>query len=340
MKINRQELLDAVTLLMPGINKQGIWEQAMGFLYFNKTKIYSNNLSINVSLPFITPLNCGIPATEFFNLLQAINDVEIEINEEENAVSIKTKKTLVSMNKIKDENNLLVSPSTDIWKKLPTDFTDAIEFCKFSVATDVLMGALSCIFVKDKIVLSCDNTRATRFEMKSGIGEELLIPLSAANEIKKYTPIEYVIDRSFLFFKNDRNIIFGCLTTNELYKEEEIDSIFKIKNGKELRFPNTLKESLVRIGIFAEVVEKRRFATVKIGDNKITCESVGNSGKIIETGRIRMKETIEFKISIAQLSEILDRTQQAVLSEKVILFTGENFQHVLALIKEKGKPHD
>lgn len=332
MKINRQELLDAVALLMPGINKQGIWEQAMGFLYFNKTKIYSNNLSINVSLPFITPLNCGIPATEFFNLLQAINDVEIELDEEENSVSIKTKKTLVSMNKIKDDNNFLVSPSIGNWEKLPIDFIDAIEFCKFSAATDVLMGALSYVFVKNNYVLSCDNTRATRFEMKSGISDELLIPLVAANEIKKYTPIEYLIDGSFLFFKNEKDIIFGCLTANEKYKEDVINSIFKIKNGKGLRFPNTLKETLTRTGIFAEIVDKRRFVTVKIGDNKIVCESVGNSGKIIETGRIRMSETIEFKILIAQFSEILNRTQQATLSEKVILFTGDNFQHVLVLV--------
>jgi DNA polymerase III sliding clamp (beta) subunit (PCNA family) len=328
MKVNRKELLEAITLLMPGIDKQGVLNQVTECLFFNGENIYSNNLQINVSLPFKTDFSCGVPASEIYKLLQNMKDEEIEIIKDDTTLSVKGKRTKAKIVIVSTDDAPQIKQPTDKWNKLPEDFLIAVDFCRFSASTDTMLGVLSCIFINDNQVISCDNFRGTKYTMKGKLDNSMLLPLAAANELPKYNPIEYIIDDSYIFFRNKDKVIFGCLTMKEEYKD--INHIFEIE-GNEIAFPSNLIDTLTRADIFAEDKMGKKFIKVVAEENKITCKSEGDRGQIEEIGRIRVANKVEFEIQIKLFSQILERTQQAVVGEGRILFTGGNFQHVLAL---------
>jgi hypothetical protein len=334
MIIDRKKLLDSIALLMPGINKKGLIDQAE-YVFFDGDNIYSNNLQVNISLPFKSDFKYGVPATELHKLLQKMTDKEIEIIEnKDSSLSIKGKRIKTEIVTIPIDTSPQVLPSNNKWQKLPDGFMEAIDFCRFSAATDTMLGILTCIYINGNQAISCDNFRGTIFTMEESINTPMLLPLFAANELSKYKPIEYITDGSNIFFRNKDEVIFGCTTMKEKYRD--IIEIFNIE-GDEITFPANIKDTLGRTDIFAENDMGRKFMSITINENKMICRGIGSKGKIEESHRIRLNKEIEFKIQIKLLLQILDRTQQAIVGSRAILFTGDNFKHVLALVSNDQK---
>jgi len=338
--MNRLQLLDVLEKIKPGISNKDDLE-GTNLVTFSNDRISSFNNEIMISHPFSFDIKGSIPATELYKLLQKINDDEITISHKDNQFLIKGKNKNAGINMVDKSFPNIKIPRK--WIELPEDFIEALGFCIFSASTDSMKEDLTCISIQEDITLSCDNFRATRYKMKSSLPEsiDLLIPLKAAKELVNYNPKRVSTDGSWIHFleelEPETGTLFSCLTMDRKYLKD-IDPFFDVK-GESLLLPDNLKDILSRVEILAEMDSLSRYKIIhlKLEKNELVCRSQGEKGWIEETEKIDYDgEKLEIQINPSQICQILDKSRDIVIGKNSVVFHGENFSHVIALMGRDG----
>lgn len=335
MKINRNELLQALAKVKPGLSSKGIIEQANHFI-FTKEGIATYNDFICINFPFKTDLQCSIKADEFYKLLQSMQDEMILIAcDKDMKVKINGKATRAGLSAIKegtiaesiDQLNLV---SIKTWKALPENFIEGVKLCMFSISKDVTSGALSSLCVNDGKIVSSDNLRISQFDIDEFKGKAL-IPLQAVIELVKYEVKKYHIADSWIHFKTDDDLIFSA----RLMKGDfpDVSELLNLK-GNKIAFPKELKEALKLIKVVVEdsmdVVDQK--ISIAISKNKITCRGEGNIGWAEQDIDCEYKgKDIHFLMNPIFLMDILSRTQEMIIGDGKALFVVDQFKHIMVL---------
>jgi hypothetical protein len=129
-KINRQNLIDALTKVKPGIAQKEIIEQSSHFI-FEEDRIWTYNDQIAISQEFKSGLIGAVKADEFYKLLNKINDDKLEITNQGGQFIIQGK-TITANIKIDPDVKLqpIQAPGLNAkgWQTLPEDFNEALAF--------------------------------------------------------------------------------------------------------------------------------------------------------------------------------------------------------------------
>ena len=278
-------------------------------------------------------------------MLQKLSDDEIEIGEAteegQNQIVIRCGSVEAGFYIVQDVTvPELGIDSIDKWVELPSNFCQGMGVCLSAAATDVTKGVLTCIHAEGPVLMSCDNFRATRYELKEQLPEGVVlnIPRQAAKELAAYNPKEvgWTEEMNWIHFRNDVGTVFSTRTMAGDYPD--VAGLFEGTEGKKIPLPKELKSSLGRVEILAAEDEKShaKVVRIEIADKKIICSSQGQSGWATEKIPTTYKEKVpQFSISPALLSQILDVAQEAVLTERSLLFQGQGFAHVVALVADK-----
>lgn len=335
MKINRNELLQALAKVRPGLSSKGIIEQANHFI-FTKESITTYNDFICINFPFKTDLQCSIKADEFYKLLQSMQDEMVIIAcDKDMKVKMNGKATRAGLSAIKEgaiteSIDQLGLASIKKWRVLPESFIEGVKLCMFSISKDVTSGALSCLCLNDDKMISSDNMRISQFII-DGFKGKVLIPLQAVVELAKYAVTKYFITDSWIHFKTDDDLIFSA----RLMKGDfpDVGALLDLK-GSKITFPKELKEALKLIKIVVEdaidIVDQK--ISISIGADKIVCRGEGNIGWAEQDIACTYQgKDIHFLINPAFLMDILNRTQDMIIGDDKALFVIDKFKHIMVL---------
>jgi len=349
MKINRQELLDILKAVKPGLASKEMIEQSTSFV-FEKGRVYTYNDEVAISHPAPKGLTGIVQAKEFYSLLDKLKDEEIEIEctSKELKIQSRRKKAGILLEKeillpIKEIN----TPSK--WKKLPKLFIDAIDFCVFSASTNMSRPELTCLFISKNIVQSCDGFRMSEYNMgKSKVEKEFLLPATSAILLKDYAPKEYAITKGWGHFKNGQGTIFSCRLGEGNFPD--IKRHFEV-SGIELEMPKKLLSGLSRADIFANNQSGNNpynsdtpYVLVNLEKGKMSISSKNSAGWFKEDIRVKYKGTpISFEVNSNFLKKILPilevtyiNKEDKNLPEKTgkLSFKGDNFVHCFTILLE------
>jgi len=338
MKVKRDELLEVLAKVRPGLSDKAIIEQTDHFI-FDGDFIRTYNDEIAISYPFKSGFHLAIKADEFFKLISKIETQEIELSESDGALSIGVEKTKGSIKGLMVTAAEVKCPAVIIkakrWFMLPKNFSDAIRFCSFSADRNMLMKELTCLCINNNYVLSSDNFRATKYEMDSKL-PEFLLPATVAQELAKHSPTHYVIEAegAWIHFRNADGVIFSSRVIEGTYPQEGVWGLFTQK-GDSIVIPEGLKESLDRAKIFSQqltgVDDLIQIRVYKSG--KLTCRGEGALGWVEEEFKVDYKKKdFEVKVSPEALIEILSHVNEMKVSDDKLYFGGEKFEHVISLI--------
>ena len=161
MKIKKEELLDVLYTVKPGLAKKAIIEQATHFI-FTGDDVCTFNDQISISCPIETDFKCSVPADKFYEVINKIDSDEITIIQKDNELTINGKKVKSGLAISTDDEVIKMLDEMDFpddkdWKKLPKDFSDGISLCSFSVSNDISHPYLSNILVSGKNIISSDD---------------------------------------------------------------------------------------------------------------------------------------------------------------------------------------
>jgi len=116
------------------------------------------------------------------------------------------------------------------------------------------------------------------------------------------------------------------------YWPEGIKGIFKGK-GDKIPFPDNIKEIILRAETLTDSTAgvTERVVEFKIGKGSITCRGEGPAGWVEEKAKIDYDGgELEFTANPKFFAQILDKTQDGMINERVLMFQGKNFTHAIS----------
>jgi len=332
MKINRQELLDTLSLIKPGLANNEMVEQATHFI-FEAGEIYTYNDQITISHQLETGLDgIAIAANAFYRLLEKLKEPELDCVIKDNQLVIKSGKTKASI-AIEKEIKIPVIDLPEDWIELPSNFNQAIKFSLFSISNDMTRPALTCLNISKDAVLSCDNYRVTEYKLDSKIKKKFFLAGSSARVLIRYNPVEYAIDKSWIHFTNEAGTIFSCRTMQVDYPD--VSPLFSVE-GEKVALPKDLIDTIDRTGVFVSTeFDHDKFIELDFQKNKLICKSKGTAGCVEESIKIKWDwEPVVLKIHPDHFMDILKHLHTVIVGEKSFLFSGDNFKHAISLMAD------
>lgn len=331
MNIGRQDLIDALESLSPGLAAKEVVEQSQSYL-FKDDMIYTYNDEITIRVPFEIGFNGAVKAKALRDLLTKMPDEEIDISASGNEIRIKGKRRNAGIPLV--ENISL--PIDDIpmpkkFVKVPA-ISKAVGLALFCASKDMTRPQLTCVHVNGSVAESCDNYRGCRVELESEFPEELLIPFKVANELRNFEIKKAGFTKSWVHFKSG-DVVFSFRRVNESYPD--VGPLFN-KKGTKLDIPDGIADALGRAGIFSTAeFEQEQKVTVHLEGKKFTLKSRGEEGWFKETltSKVEVKKPTEFDIHPKYLTEVKNKGKtKAMVSDNLIKLTTPDFTYVATLM--------
>lgn len=337
LKINTQNLKDALEKVNPGLATKEFVETTTHYLFSNN-KIITYNDKICISYPF-DQFNkiFSVKAKDFYNIIKTIKSSEFSCKITDKSLKIKSKDTEASIN-INTENLTVKSMYDDLninnlkFKKLndSDSFIKGLSLCRFSTSKDATNQNFYCVSVTNDYICSSDNYRASFYEIKEKING-FLIPATSVNELIKYDFDNISVENNWVHFKNEDDLIFSSRLVDGNYPD--LKKLFDIKSGVEIVLPKKLKEILNEVSIISQSEsDLEKMVDIEIKDNVLMCTSSKDIAWM--TKKIKTKQNsqnIRFQINPVFLSQILDKIDNIELSQNLIYFSAPNFNHFIAI---------
>lgn len=334
IKGTKEGLLRALNLAKFALADSDLWEPGIYF-HFRDKSIQAFNGSVYIEYPFDMDITGSVKGAEFHKLISKLPDGDLEIGESKGQLIIKGKKIKVKMAIAQFENLPEVVPNKRSRIKLPQGFWDGVKFCSFSVDKKLNHPQLSCLNITGPEIISCDNYRATKYRLVGGVGSSFL--LSITGDFTKHGFTYFKLEEDWIHFYDQMGTRLSCRQVEGEYPPG-VGDFFKMK-GESFLMPKRLVEVIDRTKIFMESsisFFQDQKISISLSKNKLTCRGEGELGFIEESIRTKYSgDEIQFFIHPILLSEILAHASEAVIGEERILFTGENFFHVVGI--ERGE---
>lgn len=329
MDVDRKKIIEILNSVRPGLAASEVIEQSTSFV-FQGGMVYTYNDEIAVSREIGFDFDGAVQAKEMFDLLNKMKDEKVQIFIYKGELIVQGAKIKAGI-RINTEIQL---PPLDIaddeeWYDLPNEFSDALRLCIFSAAPESVSAVLNSIHVKDNFIESCDNFRLTRYYFQDDIERELLIPSYSAKIISNYVFSSFCVADGWIHFHSEATgLQLSCRTYDEAYPN--LEDILDVE-GSDVELPKELSEMIDRSGIFS-VKDDASLVDIEIGNNQCIVKSENDKGWIHEKTPIKAKG-VEFGFSMSPsiLKDILRLTSTAVLGDKSLKFTTEEFDHIVTL---------
>jgi len=338
MKINRQELVNALKVVHPGLATQEMIEQTTSFA-FTGGKIVTYNDAISISYPVKNlDITGAIKAEQLYKLLDKLTAEEIELEAKESEIIVSGKNAKAGI-PFQAEITLPILKTEEItdWKELPENFLEALQFCLFSCSKDLSMPVFDCLHVTEEMVESSDNYRLSYTTLKTKVPvSPFLLPAPSAEKLIPYKATKIATEEGWVHFKTGDNCVFSARTHHgEFPATAGIIKGFKDKSVKKIPLSKELPAILDRAMVFTKQ-ELGRDEAIKLEfeNGKMKIRTEGANGWFEEKANIINYSggKAMFSINPTYLKDICTKTDYLELTKDMVKFEGDNWVHIAALI--------
>jgi len=334
MRIQKQELLNKLKSIKPGLASKEIIEHSNSFC-FDSDKIVTYNDEVSVEAPFESGITGAIRGAEFYKTVDKFPADSIRLQQKDNQLIISSKKAKASFNI--EEFNLPEISSPKKWKNLPEDFKEAVNLCSLSASKSMAKPALTCLYFNGTEVRSCDNYRVSIYSSSSEFPLAMLLPAAAALNLCSHDVVKYNVSDQWIHFKTKEDIVFHCRSIqDEFPHEDEINPFFKFKATRNVDLPISLPDMIER----AEIMDDSEFDIDKaiqltLTGNALICKGQGNIGWFEEKEQLDYSgPDVTIQIHPRLLTEILHISNKIRIGQDKVIFKSSKFKHVISLVEE------
>ncbi len=341
MKINKSDLQGALEKVKPGLAQKDLIEQATSFTFLgDRVVTYNDEISISHPVKGLD-VTGAIKAQALYAFLNKIKKDEIDIEWEENQVLIKAGRSKAGL-VFEQEVRLPIDEEIGEigkWKKLPGNFLDALKFCHPCCSRDMSRPVLTCVSISKEKVEASDSYQIVRYELDGKMPvKEFLIPATAVKELVRYGVKEIAAGESWVHFRTEDGTIFSSRVLNNEFPDTEPH--LKV-DGVAFSFPKNTDEILERANVFSKKeisTGEIAIVTVEIKDKRVKFSAENEYGWFEEEARVKYDDKpVKFAVGIEFLTALFDKLQNCVIGPDKIGFSGENWQHVVAMMVGVGE---
>lgn len=329
--MKKSDLKKVVDAMKPAFKANDIAEFGK-YLFFLKDKAFAYNGAMSIVLSYKSDVEFAVPAVEFTKFLEKVKAEEIELTIGE-SIDIKAGKATASFAK----NDFILNKAKELplqipesFDALPKDFVQAMKMCQYSVGKDKSFEALTYLYIHKNRAASTDNYRVSQYLMDNELQNDLYIPGEALRYLISYDVNEYKLADGAIYFKGKDNAVFITRTSNLPFPAYES---YMEGTGTELEFPESMKDMVDTASVTVDgLVEVDKNVKIEIFKNVIKVHSENEIGKVVVEEKIATDTEASILINPAFLSTILDITRKVTLCENRMIFSTNNFKHVVALL--------
>lgn len=345
MIISKEDLLQALRSVRPGLSKKEIIQQSLHVMFMGDC-IATFNDAISVLYPLKTDFKCSVNGDEFYKVLEGVKEDEVEITVDGDHIKVNSKKTKAGFSTLVGEQEKVDGLVAKLMKTiqapkffipLPKNFIKGVSLCMFAASKDMTQGVNSCVAIRGNEIMSTDSLRLSRYELDSKVKDELLIPARDAYELVKYDVTKYGISDGWIHFRTEDGVTFNCRTMQGEYPYSLIKKYFVPIKDK-ISLPPELRDVVRNATVLAEgEVDIAKMVDITIKKGTIVCKSSKERGWMIKEVDCNYKgKDLSFSINPVFLAQILETAttlslvQGGEYPDKAYL-TSENFCHIIAL---------
>lgn len=341
IRINKTALQAALEKVQPGLASKELIEQSNSYAFVDGRVItYNDEISISHPVPGFDDVHGAVKAQVLYDFLSKVKKDEIELEWQENQMVIKAGRTKAGL-VFESEVKLPLSEvgRTHEWAPLPNpqEFVEALKLCLPYCSEDMSHLVATCVHVKGRVVEASNNFQIMRCRLKeNALDKAQLLPARAVRELVRYEVIAVATAESWVHFKTEDGTIFSLRTI-----EGEFPNTTKHLEvqGTSFTFPDSIQETLERAGIFALTkTDDIPLVLVEVKDKQLGISAKNESGWVQETARVKdyKGEDFRFNVGIEFLRSLLGKAQTCVVGENKIWFSGENWEHVIAVFVDNA----
>lgn len=336
--MKKQTIVDAIEKVKPALADGKLIEFA-GILLFDGKKLVSYGDEISVSVPLETNFVTAVKSDEFSKLIQKIPWDEFEIVIDDNQLVITAEGMKAGFSTVEYDESAV--PDWGIeqikkWTKLPENFMGNLRFCTFSASSDPAYGVLCNVKVEEGRLLSSDNFRITESRLIKKLAkmkQPLLIPRKIALFLSTFKLTGFAVTDACAHYQDASGAVFSHKLIAEEYPD--VDAHLEIQ-GSELKLPKELANVLARANIIVSAEGAADQVAVSIEKDRILIRGDGIDSWIEEPIQHKYKgDDLHFTASPEHLIQIMGYSNEVIIGENAILFSGENFRHAVCLFDQE-----
>ncbi len=337
MKVKKDELAQALSIVKPGLASKEMIEQSTSFAFMgDRVVTYNDEISISHPVPGLDATG-AVKADALYQFLARVKQEEIDIEWEDTEVKITAGKTKAGL-VLESEVRLPVAEIGEIgtWQDLPEGILGAMRLCGPCCSKDMSRPMLTCLhIVSDGTVEAADVHQIIRVSL----GEEIpiasvLLPSSSANELAKYKVTKVAEGEGWLHFKTAEDTVFSCRVFEGEFPN--VSDFLDVGEGVSVEFPAKMLEVLERSEVFAtsrDIESLPPEVLIDISSGKVQVSAKNDFGWFEETFRIRYKgDAVSFRTNPDLLTNALKQSLSCTIAQDRIKFGGDSWEYVIASV--------
>lgn len=329
MRINREQLLNQLESVMPGLSTREIIEQSSCFVFEDNT-VHTFNDEIACSKETDLSIKGAVQAIPLINLLRKLQEETLEITVHKGKLLIKGKKRRAG---IRLEEKILLDMETwespKKWSAIAENLVDAVSMVQHCAGNDESQFVSTCIHIHPDWIEACDNFQAGRYIIETGIKESVLIRKDSLKHIISMNMTKFSETKSWIHFKNPDELILSCRRFVEEYPD--ITSVLEVK-GSPILLPKGLKEAAEKAEIFSSENVEDNEVKIHLENGKVKIKGEGVSGWYSEIKKAKYNgPPITFTISPKLLTELVERHNKCRISKDKLKAKVGKFSYVTVL---------
>lgn len=332
--VNREELLNQLESIKPGLSPKDIIEQSSCFV-FKDGNVMTYNDEVACTIKSCLKIEGAVVAEPLMAILRKLpaDTLDVDVVESELIIHAKKRKSGLRM------EQMILLPIDSVekpekWVKLPDDFSEAVDIVSQCAGTDETTFALTCVHIHPDYIEACDNYQLSRFPMKTKIKKASLIRQSSIKNIIDLGMIEYSETDTWIHFRNTAGLVLSCRRHLEDYMS--LDKLLECE-GTQTVIPKGLCEAAERADVFSSENADNNQVTVDLspkngGQLRITGQ--GASGWYKEVKKLKYNgDAMKFRIAPKLLMEISKRHNECEIASDRLKIDGGKFTYVTCLGK-------
>jgi hypothetical protein len=328
MKVNREELLQSLLSVQPGVSVKEVTEQS-NCVVFMDGAIVTFNDEISCRCKTHLKIEGAIEAAPLISLLSKLQEDEIEVDVSENKLRIVGKKRRAEM-PMQETITLPVDAveQPGKWLKLSEEFADAISLVEHCASKDDSLFNITCVHVHPKWIEASDRFQIARYKLDTGIEKSILVRRDSIKHITSMGVTRFCETENWIHFKNPLGLVMSCRRYVDDYPE--LTAILKME-GTPATLPKGIAQAADIASIFSAAnVEDQVMVELRAGKMRLSGE--GPSGKYTEVKKLNYQgEPMKFLIAPDLLSEISKRYNDCHISATKLKVNGNKFTYLTCL---------
>lgn len=341
MRVNREELLNNLEAVQPGLSKREIVEQSSCFVFQNG-RVMTFNDEIACSHESSVNLTGAVQAEPLLAILRKLGEEEIDITPGEGELRYSGKRREGGV-RMEDE---VILPIENVeipkkWRKLPREFSEGVSLVEKCAGKDESAFSVTCVHIYPEWVEAYDNLQVARYHMRTGVKEPILVRRNSIKHIHALDMTEIAETEAWLHFRNPAGLVLSCrrYTKNELDPGSMLDvsAILDFK-GEPTILPKGLADAAEKAEIFSAENSDGNLVKVELRAGKLRITGRGVSGWYREMKSVHYDgRALSFLIDPKLLVEITSRHNECQITKTRLKVDSSKFVYVSCLGDEKDE---